>query len=98
MIVVDFNELEEGGRIVAFVSDSTELLVPGRETILADDLGNVCVALVEAVISDEAHLRVDWSTWNKQLVLAVNGITKAAHFRPTPDAPRTGSAKTPTSI
>ncbi len=96
MITVDFNELEEGGRLTVSISDSSVPLVPGWKTVLTDGLGSSCVATVKSVFGDTADLRLDWSTWNKPRVFAINGLPKSgAQIHPDYLAkPKTGSAKT----
>jgi hypothetical protein len=77
LIHVDFNDLEDGGRIAALVEDSDRFPIVGQEALLTDDEGNACRATIEDVEGDLIHLALDWSSWNKPVVAALSGGPEA---------------------
>ncbi len=70
--LVDFNEIENGGRIWADLDDAPFFfegdLQAGREVQLFDGAGHWCVGIITDVDLDRrlVRLRIDWQTWRSE--------------------------------
>jgi hypothetical protein len=60
---VDFNDIDESGRVVALLPDGMRPPASGLNVYLADHEGNRCFGKVATIANDLVYIEPDWETW-----------------------------------
>ncbi len=75
---VDFNDLDEQGRVLALLRLAPDTAEVGARAYLLDDEGNSCSGTITSIEGALIHVDADWNTWSPASAVEVKVVTVCA--------------------